>query len=30
MSENYDTAIRLIDEGVKQKKPASQVAGVIR
>lgn len=30
MSENYDTAIRLIDEGVKQKKPASQVAGIIR
>ena len=30
MNENYATAIRLIDEGVKQKKPASQVAGVIR
>lgn len=30
MSENYDTAVRLIDEGVKQIKPASRVADVIR
>ena len=30
MSENYDTAVRLIDEGAKQKKSASRVADVIR
>ena len=30
MSENYNTAVRLTDEGVKQNKPAARVADVIR
>lgn len=30
MNENYTTAAHLIDEGIKQKKPVSRIADVIR